>query len=228
MATEETRKSIQHALQSLASWASVLGIVVSAVAICNFIFSLATLPITATLSALLDTYRLIVHGLINWLLWPFGWKLPPWLTDVLFLYGVLGGAFMRARMREQVYPTVPAKASLLRSLKIVCQRRVKLPDGSIPLGRRATIFYQESPQWVRRAMDAILWPRVARLYYSWPRVFRNDYLGTYPSFKVGYQPPKYKEFMYDRRHVFYMQLIAAIAATMFILVINGLLSIPRV
>ncbi|MBK3842912.1 hypothetical protein [Paraburkholderia aspalathi] len=225
MLTAETKKSLLHALSSIKSWAAVLGILASSVALCNFLSTLLSVHLSAALATLLTTYKLLVHGAIDWILFPLGIKLPQWIKDAIFIYCIVGGAFMRARMREDVYADPPKDASLLKSLKIV-SKRVIVINGGIPMTGRMSVFYQVSPKWVRRVMDAVLWPRVARQYFARPMVHQNDYLGTFPSFPAGYKPGSYKVFLYDRRHVFYFQLAAAFAAVIFILVVNGFLSVP--
>lgn len=76
-------------------------------------------------------------------------------------------------------------------------------------------------------MDFLLWPRVARQFWKNPRVFYNDYLGTFPSFPVGYSLGQHKIFIYDRRHRFYIQVGAVLAIVFATIVINGFLTMPK-
>lgn len=227
MFSSETKKSLKHALRSAVTLVSLLGTVGTTIALLNFLTSLLTLSLSASFEAMLSAYKLLIHGAIDWLLFFVGVKLPLWAKDMIFIYLIIGGAFMRSRMRETVKAVPPKNASLLKSLRIVCAPVVQRSDGTISSLGRMIDFYQESPFWVRRIMDILLWPRIAKRYFAKPRVFFNPNSGTHPAFSMHSDPGPYLVFVYDRRHIFYMQLFAAIAATLFALVIGGFSELPN-
>ena len=60
-------------------------------------------------------------------------------------------------------------------------------------------MYKNSPTWLKKFMDVVLWPRVAIQYFNRPCVYRNTYNDSIQSFAAGYKPGGIKEFLYDRR-----------------------------
>lgn len=230
MISDEHRKSAKEALKSYSSWYGLLGAIVTVVSVCNFLFTLLHFPISLTLATLLSTYRFIVHGAFDWLMFLTPWRLLPATKDLIFLYGVIGGAFMRARMTDVRVADLDPESSVWRSIQFIMKREGYFSTDYS--GRKELVklslrsLYRFSPAWVRRAMDCLLWPRVAKQYWALPRVYQNDYLGTFPAFQVGYTPSHNKFFIYDRRYVFAAQLLIIFSAVAAILVVNGFLSIP--
>ncbi|CAH0356658.1 MAG: hypothetical protein WA085_05015 [Sphingobium sp.] len=230
---DEFWRSLNEVWRSMSGIYNILGIVVAVVACLNFVNSLGHLHLSTILSSLLATYRAIVHGAINWVTLPFRIRLPGYVDDLLFLYVLIGGSFMRARASEIVYrgDWDPKSMWVIARILIWPERWngcIKIPgESAIPLNSsRVSVAYSRSPAWFRRVLDMLLWPRVARQYWRRPRVFRNEYLGTFPSFEVGYQPGQQKIFIYDRRYMFAAQISAVLAASLFVVLINAFLLPP--
>lgn len=222
----EAKKSLRFAASSLMSWVGVLGIVANGVAVCNFVFSISNLPLSVNIGVLIAAYKQLVHAAFDWVFFLIGIKLSPPVKDIIFFYLMFGGSFMRSRMRERVYAGPPKDASLVRAFKIVCRPVVRRSDGRISKLGRVTDFYQESPFWVRRTMDIALWPRVAKRYFTRPRVFKNLSANSFPAFPVDHVARPEEIFFYDRRYVFGLQLFAVLLAAAFVLIVNGYSTIP--
>jgi len=219
----------------MSSLYAVTGIVVAAVASLNFLAALVQLPLAAIVRQLLVTYSAIVHGALDWLLFPIGLRLPGPVIDMLFLYTLIGGCFARARAGEIVHrggTSRPKSAPVLLRLLIWPERSHGLivvpgePGLSVNPSRIAAV-YRHAPGWLRRTLDLVLWPRVARQYWARPRVYQNDHMGTFPSFEVGYTPSSNKFFIYDRRYIFMAQVAGVLAVVAAILVVNGFLVVPE-
>lgn len=230
MLSDEHRKSAKEAIKSYATWYGLLGAIVTTVSVCNFLYTLLHFPISLTLATLLSTYRFIVHGMLDWLMFLTPWRLLPVTKDVIFLYCMIGGAFMRARMTDVRVASVDPSSSVWRTIQFIMKGKGHFsPD--YPGQKELVVLsprtlYRYSPVLVRRAMDFLLWPRVAKQYWALPRVYQNDYLGTFPAFPVGYTPSHNKFFIYDRRYVFAVQLLIILGAVVAALVVNGFLTIP--
>jgi hypothetical protein len=211
---------------------AILGIVVTVVAILNFLHAIIAFPLLPVLRQLLDTYRAIVHGAFNWVVWPFGLRIPGPLADALFLYGLAGGAFMRARIAEGIYDPVspPAKLSSILRVLVWPQRShggiVAPGERSISTKGRIGVAYSIAPKWLRRIFDFLLWPRVGIQYWKRPMVHFHEYNGTHQTFAANYRPGGRKPFMHDRRVVFAAHMILILLAVVLILVVNGFLAPP--
>ena len=92
--------SLAAAYLSLKSWFSFFGVLVAVVAVTNFIFSLFQLNVSEIIGLVLDAYKAIIHGLFDWMTWVFGFQLTWYVKDALFLYGLVGGSFLRSRASE--------------------------------------------------------------------------------------------------------------------------------
>ncbi|WP_150129666.1 hypothetical protein [Bosea sp. RAC05] len=217
------RALFAHVPKAMNTWYSWLGVLVAGIAITNFMFSVTQLPLSTVVATLLKTYQAIVHGSIDWALYLFGWKLPGWIKDLIFIYFIIGGAFMRARQAEGIYST--HDTSFLYAFKGLYSRHNR--DGSTSIqGAGLSVMYQRSPIWLKRAMDLLLWPRVARQYIKIPMVYFHEYSGTYQTFKANYTPGPRKVFLHDRRKLFFVHLFSAALVMIFIVIINGFLTIP--
>lgn len=204
------------------SWYAVFGAIVAGIAFANFVFSLLNINLSLVISTLLGTYKAIVHGGIDWVLSAFSWRLPDWAKDVIFLYGLAGGAFVRARAGEGIYPN--DATSVRKALRALLFRRDE--DGGVSLASPMTRMYQKSPKWLKAALDFTLWPRVAKQYFLRPMVYLNEYLGTYPTFSASYKPGSHKIFIYDRRKIFIAHAVIILLVFSFIVIINAFLVIP--
>lgn len=216
-------KSIRQGLSSLNHWYGWLGVLVASVATANFIFSLTNLPISASIGALFSTYKAIVHVAFDWITLPFRFRIPGVVKDLLFLYGIVGGAFVRARLAENIY--TKRNQSLRNAIRVLLSFPLRDIDGGYPLNSRFAVFWQHSPNWLRCLLDFALWPRVAIQYWNRPMVHVNEYLGTYPTFPAGYKT--HKPLLYDRRIVFTIQLAAVLLGLFAILVTNAFLTLPQ-
>ena len=227
------KPSFERAIHSMRGTYAILGIVVTAVAILNFLHALIAFPLLPILSQLLDTYRAIVHGAFNWMAWPFGLRIPGPLADALFLYGVAGGAFMRARIAEGIYNPVSPPAKLTSIVRVLLwpersRGGIVIPgERTISMKSRIGAAYSIAPTWLRRSLDFLLWPRVAVQYWKSPMVHFHEYGGTYQTFAANYRPGGQKPFMHDRRVVFAIHITAILLAVALILVVNGFLAPPK-
>ena len=114
--------------------------------------------------------------------------------------------------------------SLYDALRILIAPSKRARDGSIPAASRLTAMYWFAPPWFRRIFDFFFWPRVAHQYFDLPIVRYNDYTAREQFFEVDYKSNK--PFLYDRRVLFLIQLLAVSAAFFGILVTNAFLTIP--
>lgn len=230
---QDDKLGLAHTRHTAASLYNVLGIAVAALACLNFISAIIHFPMTDILRQMLATYQAIVHGGIDWLTYLLQFRLPGPLKDFLFIYGVIGGGFMRARMIDEGCKggaDRPKTLAVLARVLLWPHRTMGLirisGEPGVSTDRRLVAIYQNAPSWLRRAMDFLLWPRVARQFWKNPRVYKNEYLGTYPSFSANYRPGSHKVFLYDRRHRFYLQVGAVFGVVVFVIVVNGFLTLP--
>lgn len=220
-------RSLRQAGKSILSWQSLLGIIAAAVSILNFIHELLQFPLTIVVGHLLAAYEKVIHGAIDWLTLPLHLDIPGPIKDGLFLYCVIGGAFMRARIAEGIYLDQGRIKPLCTILRIVVWPKRSLGCIVVPgerglsTGGRIKVAYQVSPLWLRRVFDFALWPRVAIQYWMGPMVYFHEYGGTFQSFAPGYTPGPHKEFLYDRRLIFALQIGAVAAAVFCFFVLNG-------
>lgn len=211
---------------------AVLSIVVTIVAVLNFLHALFAFPLLPILRQLLDTYRAIVHGAFNWIVWPFGLRIPGPLADTLFLYGLAGGAFMRARIAEGIYDPVAHPAKLRSIMRVLVWPNrshggIVVPgEGGISTKPRIGVAYSIAPKWLRRVFDFLLWPRVAVQYWKRPMVHFHEYGATYQTFAANYRPGGRKPFLYDRRIILAIHISMILLAVLFILIVNGFLAPP--
>lgn len=204
--TPETWQSILAGVRALRQWYNLFGVLAASVAISNFLFALLNLAPAVIIRELFFAYVFVFHGVIDLALFPFGLSLPGWTKDLLFLYAVLGGSFMRARASEGIY----SDGSLKRAWYTL--RTGKSAAGGLFLGSRLSSVWKESPRWLQRVLDFVLWPRVARQYFQQPMVYLHHYHGTHQTFAAGYKPGGWKTFLDDRRLVFLVQFCAVIIA----------------
>lgn len=229
---DDFRTSINHALTSMRGAFAILGLIVTTVAVLNFLYAIFAFPVSPVLRQLLDTYRAIVHGAFDWITWLFGFRIPGPLKDGLFLYGLAGGAFMRARVAEGIYDPVSPPARLPAIVRVLVWPKrshggIVVPgEGGISMKSRVGVAYSIAPTWLRRAFDFLLWPRVAIQYWSQPMVYFHEYGGTYQTFAAGYRPGGWKTFLHDRRIVFAVHAGVILLAVVAILVVNGFLAPP--
>jgi hypothetical protein len=216
-------QSIRQGFSSFNHWYGWLGVLVASVATANFVFSLTNLPLSASIISIISTYKAIVHAAFDWITLPFQFRIAGWAKDMIFLYCLIGGAFVRARLSERIYSE--HNQSVRNALWVLFSFPLKNVDGSFPLNTRFATVWQHSPQWMRSLLDFLLWPRVAIQYCRKPMVHENDYLGTYPTFPAGYQTSK--PFLYDRRVVFAIQLLAVMLGLFAIVVTNAFLTLPQ-
>jgi hypothetical protein len=223
------KRSYVQARRSISSWYGALGTIVSVVAVLNFFEEIARLPFSFLLQQILATYQAIVHGAFDWILWPFGLKIPSAMKDIIFIYGVVGSSFMRSRMSENIYPDHSNIQPIGQIAKVLLFPERKLGLIVVPgeLGlstdRRLVAAYSVSPEWLRRTFDFVLWPRVAAQYFRNPMVYFAEYSATFQTFPSDYTPGPRKEFKYDRRVVFLFQISAVFLVVLLILIVNGFL-----
>lgn len=225
-------KSIRQARTAMFSWYGLAGTLVAGVALLNFVQQLLALNLDFIVEQLLVTYQAIVHGAIDWLTWPLQLHFSGWFKDTIFLYVLTGGAFMRARLAEGIYlARKPQPVRVIAKFLLRPDREwgaVRIPgESGLRTGSRLQIAYGVSPKWLQMAFDLLLWPRVARQYWTLPMVHFHEYGGTYQRFRSGYVPGPRKPFLYDRRLVFGAQLVGVLSVTAFILIINGFLVMPK-
>jgi hypothetical protein len=224
------QRSLLQAKHSISNWYGMLGIIVASVAIVNFLHALSQFPIGAILRQLLDTYRAVVHGAIDWVTWPINLRVPATFKDLFFLYSVVGGACMRARMSENIYPDHDNVQPLSAIARVILRPRrlqgLVVTPGEIGLStnNRMVVAYRIAPPWLRRAFDFLLWPRVVLQYWRSPMVYFAHYTATYQTFKAGYIPGPQKDFLYDRRLVLAFQVGAVVLTVFLVLIINGFLT----
>lgn len=95
------RLGFSEARLTMASSYNIFGIMVASLACLNFLNSLVHLPLITVAEQFLATYRAIVHGLLDWVTVPFHLQIPDPVKDAIFIYGIVGGGFMRARMADE-------------------------------------------------------------------------------------------------------------------------------
>lgn len=230
---EDDKLGLTHTRHTAASFYNVLGIAVAALACLNFISAMIHFPLNEILKQVLATYQAIVHGAIDWLTYMLQFRLPGPLKDFLFIYGMIGGGFMRARMIDEGCKGSadhPKSLAVLGRILLWPHRTlglIRVPgETGVSTERRLVAIYQNAPSWLRRAMDFLLWPRVALQFWRNPRVYKNEHLGTYSSFPANYTPGGRKVFVYDRRHRFYLQVGAMFTVVVLVIVVNGFLTLP--
>lgn len=211
---------------------TILGMLVTIVAVLNFLHAIHAFPLIPIQRQLLETYEAIVHGAFNWITWPLGFRIPSPIKDVLFIYGLAGGAFMRTRMAEGIYGPV-SHAARLSSIARVLIWPMRSHGGIVVTGElgvstksRIGVAYSVAPEWLRRAFDFLLWPRVASQYWQEPMVYFHEYGGTYQTFAADYRPGGLKIFLHDRRLVFAVHAGMVLLSVFAILIINGFLAPP--
>lgn len=214
----QIKMSTRHGLASFKNIYNVLGFLVATVSVINFLHVLIDFPLSLLIRHTLSTYKAIVYGAIDWVTFPFSIILPPLVKDLIFIYTAIGGGFMRARSAEGMYNSRDDGLSLKGAIaKYFLERE----------HRHFATIYRHSPVALRRIYDLVLWPRVARQYYTSPVVFRNEYLGTSPSFKRGYKPGPRKYYEYDRGIVFLVHFSSLAFAVALTIVVNAFLSLPE-
>jgi hypothetical protein len=219
-------KSVSEGIKSYKSAYVFFGNLVATVALTNFIFSIFNIDNSVLLKTILTTYRYIVHGSIDWVLFPFHLKLSEPIKDLIFFYALLGGISMRSRIAEDIYSD-NEDASFKNSLMAFFFEREPRAGSSSFYSGRFYLGYYYAPKWLRHIYDFILWPRVMRQYFSKPHVYHNEYMGVYRTFKSDYKPSHpTKVFQFDRRILFLTQLLMISLCFFLILVLNGFLTSP--
>lgn len=221
MKFERLSKSIRAGFRSMSSPFGVLGTVLAAISTTNLVFTLFSIPVALHIQPVYASYIAYVHGLISHLVHWAGWTPPSWGKDLIVIYFLIGGFFMRSRGAEGIYDSKKSN-SILAALRLVLQRRIVFPNGAIPAGSRMTVLYQESPGRAKRVLDTVLWPRVAMQYFDMPCVYFHEYSGTYQTFEADYTPGPRKEYLYDRRMVLAVQLLIVSCAVMVLCITNFL------
>lgn len=226
MPPQYIRKSLLEGLKSLRDWYAIFGQIAAVVAVTNFVFSAFNLEAIFVLKAILNSYRDIVHGAISWLLYPFRLRIPWFANDFLFIYTLIGGSFMRSRASEGIYPD-NGDAIFWSAVSALLFKKELGPGTSLNTGR-LYLTYKYSPDWLRRTMDFVLWPRVARQYFNQPCVYRNEHTTSIQTFAADYTPGGRKTFLFDRRFVFLVQVVCITAGVLAIVIINGFSASPLV
>ncbi|EIV8661272.1 hypothetical protein [Vibrio parahaemolyticus] len=217
------KKSINEARRTFNDGYSVVGIMVTVLSCTNFMFSLFNLERSDVLEVVLMTYESIVFGLIDWLTFPFNVTFPWYIKNIIFLYCIMGGAYLRtSNIENQGWE---AKEGTIKSAVLAFLFKKTPGPGTPVFTGRIYLTYLYSPRWLRMVMDYTLWPRYFRLEMAKPCVYISDFSGK-SSFKAGYTPGSHKVFQFDRRVVFLLQLSVVLLSTFMVIIVNGFLVMP--
>lgn len=218
--SKKTRESIRYALQSFKEAYNFFGIVVAIVASANFVFSLFHVTPSLVLETLLLCYRAIVHGAIHWILYPFAFDVPPAVADLIFLYVLIGGSVGRSyRENPEEFPDRP-------SFKEAFKELVK-PQRSQDWHSRVNGFFFHVPRILRSIRRALWWPRYIRDWFARPMVYVDDYYGYNRWHYLRSGTKSGKQFLFDRRMVFFIQMATILLGFILVLILNAFLTVPK-
>lgn len=224
MKFDQFRKSLSEGYLSLKSWFAIFGLFAAIVSASNFVISVFNIGTHEFFEIVLNTYRGIFHGVINLILFPLKIKLPPYAKDLVVIYFLIGGSFLRARRAEGSIYLDGDNCSVKNAFLALLFGREPGNTKSLYSGR-GYLMYQYSPTWMRQTLDVLIWQRVLIQYWNRPRVFRNEYNGSIQSFSATYTPGGIKTFLYDRRVIFLVQALAVILGVIGVIVVNGFLGL---
>jgi hypothetical protein len=215
--------SIRVAAGAVSTWYGIIGFTVAAIGLVNLVVGLFSLGPFSVLSEILQTYRSIVHKPIDWLLFWLPFKLPATFKDIIVLWTITGGAIAKAK--DSFMGVRPG--SLKRAVLALFLRRQHPAEVKRDQSSRFVLAYNNSPRWLRVALDVLVWPRfLLRIFrapwasigktknQTWYSVYHDKFIHRVSAEEPSFDVREREGYIHtiDLRVVFLTQLLAIVVA----------------